>query len=68
MVNIVYQLRDKFPCKLEEEDNFGDMDQKDDVARQKVETLDDLVRIVLDDAKPDQVVKIGAQLLTNIRL
>ena len=44
------------------------MDQRDDVEHRKVETPDDLVPIVLDGAEPDQVVKIGAQVTTEIRL
>ena len=32
-----------------------------------METPDDLVPVVLDDAKPDQVVKVGAQLSSEVR-
>ena len=68
MVSTVFQLADKFPCKMEEGDNFEELDQTEDVERRKVETPDDLVPIVLDDATPDQVVKVGAQLPTEIQL
>ena len=67
MVSTVFQLGDKFPSKIEEGGTFGELDQRDDVERRKVETPDDLVPVVLDDAKPDQVVKVGAQLPSGIR-
>ena len=38
MVSTVFQLGDKFPCKIEEGGTFGELDQRDDVERQKVET------------------------------
>ena len=67
MVSTVFQLGDKFPCKIEEGGTFGELAQRDDVERRKVKTPDDLVPVVMDDAKPDQVVKIGAQLPSEVR-
>ena len=68
VVSTVFQLGDKFPCKLEEGGTFGELDQRDEVERRKVETPDDLIPVVLDDAKPDQVVKVGAQLPPETRI
>ena len=67
MVSTVFQLGDKLPCKIEEGGTFGELDQRDDVERRKVETTDDLVPVVLGDAKPDQVVKVRAQLPSEVR-
>ena len=67
-MSTVFQLGDRFSCKIEEGDTFRQLNQRDDVERRKVETLDDLVPIVLDDTKPDQVVKVDAQLPSEIRL
>ena len=36
--------------------------------RHRVKTPEDLMPVLLDDAKPDQVIKIGAQLPNNIQL
>ena len=68
MVSTIFQLGDKLPCKIEEGGTFGELYQRDDVERRKVETPDDLVPVVLDDAKPDQVVKVGAQLPSETRI
>ena len=48
--------------------HFWGVGSEDEVARRKMETLDDLIPTVLDDTKLDQVIKIGAQLPTEIRL
>ena len=66
MVGTIFQLGDKFPCKLKEGGTFGELDQRDDIECRKVETLVDFIPVMLDDAKPDQVVKIGAQLSAEI--
>ena len=62
-----YQLGDELPCAIEECAPFGELDQRDEKEQPKVETPDDLIPVVLDDGKPDQVVKIGAQLTPEIR-
>ena len=68
MVSTVYQLGDEFPCDIKEGGTFSELDQREETMRRRVETPDDLTPIVLDDAKPDQVVKIGAQLPPDIKL
>ena len=59
-VNTIYQLEDDYPCDQKDARQLGELDPRDDIERLKVDTPDDLTSIVLDEAKPDQVVKIGA--------
>ena len=65
--NTIYQLEDDYPCDQKDARQLGELDPRDDIERLKVDTPDDLTSIVLDEAKPDQVVKIGAQLPLAIK-
>ncbi|RYE03027.1 MAG: hypothetical protein EOP33_09865, partial [Rickettsiaceae bacterium] len=66
-VNTIYQLEDDYPCDQKDARQLGELDPRDNIERLKVDTPDDLTSIVLDEAKPDQVVKIGAQLPLAIK-
>ena len=66
-VNTIFQLEDDYPCNLRDARKFGELDPRDEIERLKVETSDDLVPIVLDESKPDQVVKIGTRLPLAIK-
>ena len=66
-VNMIYQLEDDYLCDKKDARQLGELDPRDESERLKVDTPDDLTSIVLDEAKPDQVVKIGAQLPLAIK-
>ena len=65
MVNTIFLLEEDYPYNLEEARKFGELNPRDET--KKVKTSNDLTPVILDESKPDQIVKIGAQLSLAIK-
>ena len=62
MVGTIHQIIDDIHSKIDDAQMFGDLDPREEADTKKVEASSDLVPIVLDDAKPEHIVMIGAHL------
>ena len=67
MFNMIFQLEDNYPCDPKDARKFGELDPRDEIERLKVETSDGLTSVILEESKPDQIVKTSAKLQLSIK-
>ena len=63
----IYQIEDNISDEVSKAQMFGDLDPRGEADTKKVEASDDLTFVILDDDKPEQVVKIGAHLPAELK-